>query len=61
MTDTACVQILELLIDYASLDYGDAIDTLCRDLGAKRYVNTIQPELGMAVRSCPLSPALIFP
>jgi hypothetical protein len=45
------VQILDLLMDYALLDYGEAIDTICRDLGARRYINMLHLETGLAVRA----------
>ena len=57
------VQILDLLIDYALLDYGEAIDTICRDLGARRYINMLHPGSGLAVLApcCPLLPCDALP
>jgi len=36
-------------VDYAALDYADSIETMCRDLGGKRYINMLHPESGLAV------------
>ena len=59
----AASQILEMLGDYAHLGYGDAIDALCRDLGAQRYINIHHPRSGLAVRApcCPLLRSLRCP
>lgn len=53
------MQILDLLIDYALLDYGEAIDTICRDLGARRYINSLHPGTGLAVRAPVLPSAAV--